>query len=37
MTQPFHKVIMVAAGPVGLLLALMMAKRGIEVVVLEAD
>lgn len=37
MAQAFHKVIVVGAGPVGLLLAYMLAKRNIEVVVLEAD
>jgi flavin-dependent dehydrogenase len=36
-TQPFHKVVVVGAGPVGLLLAFMLAKRNIEVVVSEAD
>ena len=37
MAQRFHKVIVVGAGPVGLLLAFMLAERNIEVVVLEAD
>jgi 2-polyprenyl-6-methoxyphenol hydroxylase-like FAD-dependent oxidoreductase len=37
MTQLVHKLIIVGAGPVGLLLAFMLARRSIEVVILEAD
>lgn len=37
MAQTFSKVIIVGSGPVGLLLAYMLARRNVEVVVLEAE
>lgn len=36
MTQAFEKVLVVGAGPSGILLALMLAQRGIKVDVVEA-
>lgn len=37
MPGTFNKVIIVGAGPVGLLLAYMLAQQNVEVVVLESD